>query len=279
VAQDFDVTVSRGRLRAHRFGTPAQHPAICVPGIAANSRSFDALGERFERAGRDLIAFDLRGRACSEITPPGSYGWEHHARDIFEAADALGIERFDYVGHSMGAFVGMTAASLDTNHRIRRLVLVDGLGAPTTTALQAIVTSLSRLRGTFLSADEYLGAIREASLVTPWNEYWERHYRYDLVAVDGVVKPRTDATAVAEDAAYGGTRNPRDFWPSITMPALLLRALIPLGGPDGFIVTREDYDAFLRDVPSASGKELEANHYAIMVDPRSCETIEAFLSQ
>jgi pimeloyl-ACP methyl ester carboxylesterase len=263
----------------HRFGEQAQHPAICIPGLASNSRVYDALGEHFERAERDLIAFDLRGRAWSEITPPGSYGWENHARDVFEVADALGIERFDYVGHSMGAFIGLTAASLDVDHRIRRLVLVDGLGFPTATALQAIVTSLARLRGTFRSADEYLDAVRCASLVVPWNEYWERHYRYDLINVDGDVRPRTDATAVAEDAAYGGTRNPRDFWPSITMPALLLRALTPLGGPEGFIVTHEDYDAFLREVPTASGKEIDANHYAIMVDPRTCEAIEAFLSQ
>jgi pimeloyl-ACP methyl ester carboxylesterase len=277
MARDFDVTVSRGRLRAHRFGTPSNRPAICIPGLASNSRVYDALGERFERAGRDLLAFDLRGRGQSEITAPGSYGWENHARDVFEAADALGIERFDYVGHSMGAFIGMTAASLDRDRRIRRLVLVDGLGVPTATALHAIVTSLARLKRTFRSPDEYLEAVRNASLVTPWNEYWERHYRYHLVAVDGIVRSRTDATAVAEDAAYGGTRNPHHFWPSITMPALLLRATVPIGGADGFVVTRDDYDAFLREVPSATGKEIEANHYAIMVDARSCDVIEGFL--
>ena len=40
----------------------------------------------------------------------------------------MGIEQFDYVGHSMGAFIGMTAASLDRGKHIRRLVLIDGLG-------------------------------------------------------------------------------------------------------------------------------------------------------
>jgi pimeloyl-ACP methyl ester carboxylesterase len=278
VAQDFDLELLRGRLRAHRFGKPSELPTICVPGLASNSRAFDALGERFERAGRDVLALDMRGRGMSQVTPPGSYGWENHAHDVFEAADAIGAAHFDLVGHSMGAFIGMNAAALDREHRIRRLVLIDGLGVPAPSALHAIVNSLARLRGTFTSADAYLDAVRSASLVTPWNDYWERHYRYDVVESSGTVHPRTDATAVQEDAVYGSTRNPHDFWPFISMPTLLLRAAVPLGAPDGFIVTREDYDAFLREVPSAQGVEINANHYAIVCDPEAGQAILDFLS-
>ena len=59
-----------GRLRARRFGNPSGVPAFCVPGLSSNCRAFEALGERFERKGRSLVAFDLRGRGWSDITAP-----------------------------------------------------------------------------------------------------------------------------------------------------------------------------------------------------------------
>jgi len=102
MAQDFDLELLRGRLRARRFGDSSGVTALCVPGLSSNSRVFERLGERFEREGRSLVAFDLRGRGRSEVTEPGTYGWENHARDVLEAAEAMGIEQFDFVGHSMG---------------------------------------------------------------------------------------------------------------------------------------------------------------------------------
>ena len=277
MAQDFDLELLRGRVRAWRFGDSAGIPALCVPGLSSNSRVFGRLGERFERDGRSLIAFDLRGRGWSDITEKGSYGWENHARDILEAAQAMGIEQFDYVGHSMGAFIGMTAAAIDRGTHIRRLVLIDGLGVPSQTALAAILAGLGRLKGTFPTADEYVAAVRGAGLATPWNDLWEAHYRYDLIAGDGAVRPRTDAAAVGEDAAYGATQDPRAVWPLLTLPTLLLRATVPLGGPDGFVVTQADYDEFLAAVPSAKGVEIPANHFGIMAAQETLDEIERFL--
>jgi pimeloyl-ACP methyl ester carboxylesterase len=277
MAQDFDLELLRGRLRARRFGDSSGVPALCIPGLSSNSRAFTRLGEQFERDGRSLIAFDLRGRGWSDITEKGTYGWENHARDILEAAQAMGIEQFDYVGHSMGAFIGMTAASIDRGTHIRRLVLIDGLGVPSQTAITAIIAGLARLKGTFATADEYVAAVREMGLAAPWNDLWEQHYRYDLITENGSVRPRTDAAAVGEDAVYGSTQNPRATWPLLTLPTLLLRATVPLGAPDAFVVTKSDYDEFLATVPSAKGVEIPANHFGIMAARETLDEIERFL--
>jgi len=235
------------------------------------------LGERFERDGRCLVAFDLRGRGWSDITEPGTYGWENHALDIFEAADAMGIKQFDYIGHSMGAFIGMTAVSLDRGKHIRRLVLIDGLGQPAQAAVAAILASLARRAAEFKTKDEFLAAIRSTSLVEPWNDYWEAHYRYDLIEENGLVHPRTSAAAVGEDAQYGATRDPRALWQTIAIPTLILRSSVGLGGPEGFVVTKADYDEFLATVPNAKGVEIAENHYGIVLAPQACEEIEKFL--
>lgn len=277
MAEDFDLEILRGRLRAHQFGDLPDVPVFCVPGLSSNSRVFDALGEYRQARARGIVAFDLRGRGLSDITPPGTYGWEHHAQDLFEAADAMGVERFDLVGHSMGAFVGMTAVSLDRDHRIRRLVLIDGLGIPTQTALTAIVAGIGRLKNPFPTRDAYIQAVSSTGMVVPWNEYWERHYRYDLIDTDAGVGSRTDLAAVTEDATYGGTHDVRKLWPLISVPTLLLRATVPLGGKDGFIVTRADYDAFLHNAPDARGVEIDANHFGIAVDPASLAAIDEFI--
>jgi pimeloyl-ACP methyl ester carboxylesterase len=278
VAQDFDVETLRGRLRLHQFGELDDVPVFCVPGLSSNSRVFDPLGEYREARGRGIVAFDLRGRGWSEVSPAGTYGWENHARDLFETADAMSIDRFDIVGHSMGAFVGMTAVSLDRAKRIRRLVLIDGLGLPTQTALKAIVAGLARLKDPFPSKDAYVEAVRQVGTATPWSEYWDRHYRYDLVETEQGIRPKTDLAAVTEDATYGASHDLRALWPMLALPTLLLRATVPLGGPDGFIVTREDYDAFLHSTPSARGVEIAANHFGIAVDPEAVKDIDGFLS-
>jgi pimeloyl-ACP methyl ester carboxylesterase len=280
MAEDFDLTLSRGRLHVHRFGNTddGQVPVFCIPGLSSNSRVFDAFGEYRQARGRGIIALDLRGRGWSDITPPGTYGWERHAQDVFEAADALGIERFDLAGHSMGAFVTMAATALDRSQRIRRVVLIDGLGIPTQTALTAIGAGVARLKNAFPSRDAYIDAVRAVGTASPWNDYWERHYRYDLIETPEGIRPRTDLRAVNEDAGYGMSHDVHAYWRRVVQPTLLLRATVPIGGTDGFIVTRKDYDTFLHAAPQARGIEIDANHFGIAVDPVSSEAIDAFLS-
>jgi pimeloyl-ACP methyl ester carboxylesterase len=277
MARDFDVEIHRGRLRTHQFGELSDVPVLCVPGLSSNSRVFDALGEYREARGRGIVAFDLRGRGWSDITGPGTYGWENHAHDLFEAADALSLDRFDVVGHSMGAFVAMAAVSLDRDKRIRRLVLIDGLGIPTQTAIAAIVSGLGRLGDAFPTADAYIEAVRGAGLALPWDAHWERHYRYDLIEVEAGVRSRTDLAAVSEDASYGVSHDVRAFWPLLRRPTLMLRATVPIGGEDGFIVTRAEYEKFLRDTKDARGIEVNANHIGIAVNPATLAAIDDFL--
>ncbi|HUA08895.1 MAG TPA: alpha/beta fold hydrolase [Candidatus Acidoferrales bacterium] len=278
MAQDFDLELLRGRLRAERFGDLSSGvAALCVPGLSSNSRVFDLLGERYAQDGRCLISFDMRGRGWSEITAPGTYGWENHALDVLEAADALGLEHFDLVGHSMGAFVAMTAVSLDRGKRIRRLVLIDGLGVPSQTSIAAILAALAARKDHFTTADAFVAAVRSTGLVEPWSDFWEKHYRYDLVTENGNVLPRTSAAAVGEDSVYGAAHDPRALWPLLTLPTLLLRASVPMGGPDGFVVTQADYDEFLAGVPTGRGAEVAANHYGIVAAEETCALIENFL--
>ncbi|HKP52412.1 MAG TPA: alpha/beta fold hydrolase [Chloroflexia bacterium] len=76
---------------------------------------------------RWVIALDLPGNGLSGKLQ--RHTLESYAEFIIDLIDALGLEKIDLMGHSMGGMIGIAAA---TNHpeRFRKLVLVDSAGLP-----------------------------------------------------------------------------------------------------------------------------------------------------
>ena len=273
-----DIEVRSGRLRAARWGPAVGPLVLCLPGLTANVRGFDLIGAGLAAAGLRAVALDPRGRGHSDVTGRATYGWVAHAQDVLDAATVLGAERASLVGWSMGAFVAMQAAHAAPG-RIERIVLVDACGRPPADVLPLIRLAVERLGKTFPSADDYAARMRALGTVSPWNDLWERYFRYELRQVEGGVQARTSRDAVLEDLAYIESHDPRTLWPALTMPVLLLRAARPLvpGGP--WLVTEADRDDFLRRVTGAEAVEIDANHYGIVAHPAAVEAARHFLSQ
>jgi len=77
---------------------------------------------------RQVILYDQRGRGLSESPPdPAAATIEDDATDVGALRRALGIRRWDVLGHSWGGGIALLAASLD-EAGTRRLVTVDGVG-------------------------------------------------------------------------------------------------------------------------------------------------------
>jgi pimeloyl-ACP methyl ester carboxylesterase len=273
-----DLQLPSGSLRVLRLGPEDGAPVVCVPGLSANARSFDAVSARLARRGRQVVALDLRGRGFSPATAAGTYGWRRHAEDVLEAAGRLGFAAFDLVGHSMGAFVSMQAAAL-APARIRRLVLIDAVGVPEPEAIPPIVASVRRLGVVYASAEAYCEQLRQRGAAVPWEELWEAHSLYELERVPGGVRPRTSSEAVVEDMVYGSGHDARLFWASLRMPTLLVRAALPLPPGAGFVVGAALRDAFLAAVSSAEAAEVDANHYGVMAHPDALRAIDDFLAR
>lgn len=264
-----------GTLRARRHGPEGRPLALAAPGLSANALTFDAVGAALASDGRGLVALDLRGRGRSPAGPLGSHGWDNHARDILAAATALGADRFDFIGHSMGAFIGLALANL-APQRLNRLVLIDAVGIPDVRAMTPIFAAVNRLGVVHPSADAFIAKVSAAGVV-PWGPFWEAHYREDLVEVEGGVTQRASPRAVLEDLTYGSMQlGVRNLWKGIRAMSLLLRAGVPIGD-DGYIITLDDRDGFLRTVPSSKGVEVPANHYGIMNHPKTAKAVVEFL--
>jgi pimeloyl-ACP methyl ester carboxylesterase len=273
--EELDVRVGSHRLHALRWGSVDAPLILGLPGLTGNAMHFDVLG-RHLRSSLQLVALDLRGRGRSDITGPGTYGWERHARDVLAVAEQLGRDRFSLVGQSMGGSVAMKAAELDGD-RVASTVLVDIAGRVDPGVGAVISSSLARLGRTFDSVDEYLEDVRAAGLIDEWNPHWDAAYRYDLVDVGGRVRSRTDVEAVAEDRAYTATQDPHARWRHLTMPTLLVRATREMRPGSGFVVPADEGDAFLRTVPAAEVVEVDANHLTVNAHPDAARAMGAFL--
>ena len=258
-----DLPLTSGTLRAYRYGA-AQDPLIlCVHGLSANAHSYGAIAPALAALGRQVVAVDLRGRGHSAGGAPGSHGWPRHAKDVLEAASLLGAERFGLVGHSMGAYISL-ALLAQGGERVERLALIDALGPPQPQALAPIGAGLLRLEQVAPSVEAYVAAVREAGAVSPWNEVWERHYRYETMPVPGGVRARTDVAAVREDLTYGKQHDARMYWREVRQPTLVLRAALGVGAEQSAVLSAEDFAHFGRRVPHARRVEVDANHYGIM---------------
>lgn len=83
---------------------------------------FQPLAERLAGQGHAVTAVDLRGHGASGRQPPWDTGT--HVADLLETADALGIERAAWIGHSFGGRL-VAALAATAPERVSKLVLLD----------------------------------------------------------------------------------------------------------------------------------------------------------
>ncbi len=273
--EEYDVTLESGRLRVHAWGPRDGRVVLCVHGLSAHGQGFEPIAPALAELGFRVLAPDLRGRGRSDVTPPGTYGLLAHARDVIALADDAGAERFDVVGWSMGAIVGMEVAHL-AGERLRRLVLIDHAGVADPEAIDAVRAGLARLDAVVPTVDDYLRAIRDAGAAKPWDEHWEAYYAYELGPVDGGFSPTTDRAACTEDLDRGLAEvDPPRLWGELRMPVLLVRANEPLGG--GAVVPEAERDRLRDAVPGLGVVESQRNHFGVITDPETSHAIAAFL--
>ena len=108
------------RLNTYEWGDPSGRPVICLHGVTGHGGRFAQLATRL--TGFRVIGVDLRGHGHSGAEPP----WDiaSHVADLIETADALGIERAVWLGHSFGGRI-VAELSAVASERVERTVLLD----------------------------------------------------------------------------------------------------------------------------------------------------------
>jgi lipase len=148
-------------LHTTEWGSPDADAMICVHGVTQHGGVFRSLAERLVALGYRVVAVDLRGHGDSGREPPWSTA--KHVDDLVETADALGIQRGTWIGHSFG---GRLAADLADRspERVQRLVLLDpGLEVPPAVALRS--AEIDRLDWSFATVDGAVNALLSGAAV------------------------------------------------------------------------------------------------------------------
>ncbi|WP_042146413.1 alpha/beta fold hydrolase [Paucisalibacillus sp. EB02] len=121
-----EFLVKQIELNKHTFqyresGNPLALPIVALHSLGNNSKSWErvaaGLGESYR-----FIALDQRGHGESARTD--TYSFEEMCEDLLLFVDALDLERFILIGHSMGGTVSYLFSEQYAS-RIEKLVVVD----------------------------------------------------------------------------------------------------------------------------------------------------------
>jgi N-formylmaleamate deformylase len=126
----YGCNVQANGIRQHylRYGgttgaRAGRDPVIIVPGITSPAVTWGFVGEHFGTT-FDTYVLDVRGRGLSSASHTLDYSLDAQAADLLAFANALGLQRYSVVGHSMGGRIGIRAARTRPVG-LARLVLVD----------------------------------------------------------------------------------------------------------------------------------------------------------
>ncbi len=110
-------------INFHYLQTGSGQELIMLHGLMGNLAVWHLKMASLLREHYHITTFDLRGHGRSDM-PPTGYSTGSMADDLLGVMDALGIERADLVGHSIGADVCLHFA-LRYPERVRKLVLIE----------------------------------------------------------------------------------------------------------------------------------------------------------
>ena len=215
------VACGSGELAMFRYGDAGGRPLLAIHGVTSSHLAWQFLADALVPKGYTIYAPDLRGRGDSNRVG-GPYGMSTHAADMAALLDAVGVQRTDVIGHSMGGFVA-AAFFHAYPHRVQQLVLLDG-GVPlamppgmTVEQLMPIILgpALQRLSMTFASLAEYRAFTQQnPAWNRGWNDALDRYLEHDLCGPAGAQSPSTAIEAV--------TRDSEDLWGGNVVETALL---------------------------------------------------------
>lgn len=119
------VRVDGRSLRYRETGPAAGLPIVALHGHPSDAATWDEAARGLcAELGCRVLALTQRGYGASDRAP--SYAFPDFAADVFGFADAVGLDRFVLMGHSMGGTVASLAAAVRPE-RVTALVLEDSV--------------------------------------------------------------------------------------------------------------------------------------------------------
>ncbi len=286
-----DVSSEYENLKTAEWGVvDAPRTALLVHGLTGRAEAFEPLAEKLDPAAGvpggpwRFLAPNLRGRGASKEVPKGGGGIGEHTRDLLAFMDREDLEPAVFIGHSMGAMIGVYLAAHHPE-RLQGLILIDG-GSDVTDEIDALLDpSIERLEGTYPSREAYLEYLKSQPVFEDrWDERLEHYFAGDVQpGGDGRWYPVADLETVRKDREEMHGFPLSELWSRIRCPTLILLSTVGLASPEeGFILPPGDARRMQQAIPDCALVEVEdTNHYDILYSapPTTVEAVRAFLAR
>ena len=258
--QDKTVTANGHSLHYLDWGAVGKPVALLVHGLRGHAHSWDdvsaALCEDYH-----VLAMDQRGRGDSDWAKDGDYTTGAYVADLTGFCQALGLERFILVGHSMGGRNSLAFGG-ENPQMLEKLVVVDVGPTLDPRGSQRIAQEIQNVPEEFDSFEAVL-------------EYQNRQNRF---ASEAVMRRRVRYSTkelpngktgwkydllIREQRRNGTVPPSEDLWPSlpnIQCPTLILR------GAESDILSPEVAQQMLTTLPNCKMVEIQQAGHMVFED-------------
>jgi pimeloyl-ACP methyl ester carboxylesterase len=272
--KDKTVTVNGLKLHYLDWGSDGSPVMVLLHGLRGHAHSWDDVSAAMCRD-YHVLALDQRGRGDSDWAKDGNYTTGAYVSDLLGFCDALRLDKFFLVGHSMGGRNSMSFAGRHPQ-RLQKLVIVDV--GPTLDS-----------RGSQRISQEIRAVPEEFDSFEAVMEYMSRQNRFASDAIlrrrlqystktlpNGKIGWRYDI-AIREQRRQGTVPPAEDLWPllpHITCPTLIVR------GKETDILSPEVAQKMTEAIPDVRLVEVErAGHMVFEDNPEDfIATVEGWLS-
>lgn len=258
--------VTAGGVRARVIEEGSGEPVLLVHGVGAFAENWDPILAGLAANGYRAIACDLPGHGESErargvryFDPQAPY----YVRFLTDVLDACGVDRADFVGHSLGGGIAGVMA-LAAPHRVKRLVLVapGGLGENLTRPLRLSALPFAYIAARFLSDDDVRAYVRscfyDTARVPEWLDQLAIRYARAGAAAEFARVMRQVATL------FGLRPSLRRAWLG-RLAELRCPALVVWGREDA-VLPLADAEATLRTLPHARLVVIPSAGHLVMLE-------------
>lgn len=247
-------------------------PLLLMHGLTANGNAFDGLREAGLSQKYHLITPDLRGRGNAP-KPETGYTMAHHAQDMIDLLDSLGItEPIAIGGHSFGGFLAFYMARHFPT-RVGKLLILDAAIQMPPETRERLLPALSRLGQTFDSFEAYLEKIKTAPYLPFWEASMESYFRADVVEAEaGKVRPIPQIAHIAQCIEAVLSEPFADYIHEIKHPMTLFFATENYTF-DSPLIPREYAEDTLKRIPHATHHFIAGNHQTMLYGEGAKEII------
>lgn len=222
------LTCAGFELHATAWGDPAQSPLLMWHGLARTGRDFDTIAASLSNR-YHVICPDQIGRGLSQWSdlPDADYCFDRYGAIAEALVDALGLDRFLWVGTSMGGALGMHMAAGRLRGRITALVVND-IGPVLPASAVARIRAYAGSPPDFPTLGAFEAFVRQA--YRPFGPHSDAQWRHLAETTarrlpNGRITPHYDPAIVRQFDLHPNDYAFWDRYDTLTVPTLVLHGV------------------------------------------------------